>query len=276
MPNLSVDKGELHYEVFGDKGPWLFFVSGLGGHGAFWANQVEYFKANYRVVIHDHRGYGQSTGGSAKSGVTEACHDLRQLFDHLSVKEAILVGHSMGGMIAQEFAIKYPDLLKGLVIGASGPATDDYAKLILGFRRRVLETLGKADFCRLQSILTLGKMADNLCLSDIEAMEAQVLAGIPDSELVCARLKSIESFDSTDQLPKVIVPTLAVSAVDDDMASPRGGESIKTLIEGAELQLLSKGGHFFPKTVPDQYNSILDRFFTERARDDNEEIENIL
>ncbi|MFJ4374788.1 alpha/beta fold hydrolase [Pseudomonas japonica] len=265
MPELKLsDSASLHYEVYGEQGPWLVLVSGIGGHGAFWVEQVRHFSSFCRVVIHDHRGHGQSTGGGPDSGVAQASSDVLRLLDSLGADRVVLVGHSMGGLIVQQFALDHADRVQGLVIGGSGAAADDYTRLVLGFRQRVLEKLGQADFCRLQTLLTVGTAAHTVPIKEILASEERSLQGLPVNDVLLARLASIATFDRSSELAKLKMPVLVVSSEDDVQATPEAGRQLAGLIPRAQLTVFpAGGGHFFPRTNPAPYNTLLERFTRE-------------
>ncbi|MEV0100825.1 alpha/beta fold hydrolase [Nocardia sp. NPDC050789] len=257
---LPENGAQLHYEVYGDEGPWLIFVSGLGGHGAFWRAQVEHFSKTHRVVIYDHRGHGESTGGDERSGIGQCADDLRLLIERLGAERVRLVGHSMGGMIVQKFVLEYPTKVEALAISGSGARLDVQARLLMKFRRRILLELGREDFCRLQTIITVGQIPPETTEDMVLAMESVALSKLPPSELVSARISSITKFDSSADLPKVLTPTLILSSTDDHTAPPKGGEDLHELIPGSRYKLVSSGGHFFPRTNPAEYNEILEAF----------------
>ncbi|MEV0188265.1 alpha/beta hydrolase [Kitasatospora purpeofusca] len=261
------DKGtQLHYEVHGDDGPWLVLVSGLGGHGAFWSAQVEHFSKTHRVVIFDHRGHGASTGGDERSGVSQCSEDLGALIEELGAERIRLVGHSMGGMIVQRFVLTHPEKVEALVISGSGARLDVRARLLMEFRRKVLLELGREDFCRLQTIISVGEFPPETNEDMVIAMEAVTLSRLPPSDLISARISSITEFDSSSDLPKVTTPTLILSSRDDHTAPPAGGEDLHRLIPLSQYKLVSSGGHFFPRVNPTECNELLEDFFTERRK----------
>ncbi|MBR1177010.1 alpha/beta fold hydrolase [Bradyrhizobium sp. KB893862 SZCCT0404] len=260
MPLTTIEDGELYYEVHGTKGPWLVFVSGLGGHGDFWKAQVAHFSERYRVVIHDHRGYGRSTTVSPRGSIEQLTADVVRMLDVLSADNIVLAGHSMGGMIAQNFALEHRDRLKSLVISGSAPKANEFGKLVLGFRRRILEALGPEDYCRLQTIISVGTAGASMPFAEIMASERRSLDGLPQAELVVSRLNSIAKFDRLGVLPKLSIPTLIMAAQDDNQAPVGASQLLADAIPGAKLRVLEGGGHFFPRTLPARYNAALDEF----------------
>lgn len=262
MSMLNVDGAQLHHEVHGSDGPWLLFISGLGGHGEFWSSQVEAFSGRFRVVTHDHRGHGQSTGGDRYACVEQCADDVYRLMEHHGIETASVVGHSMGGMIAQELALRHPLRVARMAISGSGARLDDFARLTNRFRRRVLSALGREDFCRLQTLLTAGGLADQP-LDELLAAEARSLRGLPAVETLDARLQSIAAYDRSKDLGRIRVPVLVISAPDDGHAPPSSGEALAQLLpEGRFVSVRAGGGHFFPRTMPHDYNAALSRFFS--------------
>ena len=100
MPKVDIGDAEIYYESKGD-GPPLMLVPGVGGGGSFWSNQVDAFSAHFRVIIHDHRGAGQSTYSPIKYSVDQMAADTLKLMDALDIEAAHLQGHSTGGAIGQ-------------------------------------------------------------------------------------------------------------------------------------------------------------------------------
>ncbi|MFD1718875.1 alpha/beta fold hydrolase [Georgenia deserti] len=116
MAEAQLNRTRLAYDVVGD-GPTIVFVAGLGMDRTTWRRQVDFFRITHRVVTFDVRGAGGSGPLHARSGVlaTQAA-DLKALLEHLGIARAVLCGVSFGGILAQEFAIRYPDRIAGLVL----------------------------------------------------------------------------------------------------------------------------------------------------------------
>jgi 3-oxoadipate enol-lactonase len=115
MPRAQVNGIELYYEVHGD-GPAVVFAHGAGGNHLSWWQQVPVFARQYRCVIFDHRGFGQSSDVPNGPGSQAFVEDLKSLLDHLKIDRAALVAQSMGGRACLGLALAYPDRVQALVM----------------------------------------------------------------------------------------------------------------------------------------------------------------
>ncbi|MCA9894799.1 MAG: alpha/beta hydrolase [Anaerolineae bacterium] len=111
MPIAAVNGTELYYEVAGEGVPIIFLHAGIAD-SRMWATQVKPLSKEYRVVTFDMRGYGQSPYVDGEYARHE---DLRALMDHLDIRQAVLVGCSLGGMVAFDFALSYPSRVKAII-----------------------------------------------------------------------------------------------------------------------------------------------------------------
>src|SRR5258708_4858197 len=107
MPRISIGDCHIHYERHGAGFPVLF-ISGLNGHGAYWRDQVPAFAKSFEVVVHDHRGIGQSDHSRSAYTVERMAGDVVQLMDALSIAKAHIVGHSTGGGVGPGFSREHP------------------------------------------------------------------------------------------------------------------------------------------------------------------------
>jgi len=115
MSFLTVDADQLYYEAFGE-GPLVVCIHDGLLHSAAWAAQIEPFATHYRVVCYDRRGYGRSTTPTASYSNQD---DLRILLDHLGAPAVTLIGASIGGATALDFALAYPARVDRLVLVGS-------------------------------------------------------------------------------------------------------------------------------------------------------------
>ena len=105
MPKANIGNGEIYYEVHGE-GPPLLLVAGLGGTGDYWKPQIEALAKHYTVILHDHRGTGQSSHSQIEYSVDQMADDVLRLMDFLKIEQAHFVGHSTGGAMALILAVE--------------------------------------------------------------------------------------------------------------------------------------------------------------------------
>lgn len=144
MPKVKVNQIEIDYEDVGE-GDVLLFLHGLGSTKKDWEKQVPFFSKKYRVISLDLRGHGASSKPLNNYGVNYMTQDVKLLLDEFNIKKATIVGFSMGGAVAFQFAVSYPNCLNKLVIVNSGPDFNNMGKIgedLLINRTNFLKTKG--------------------------------------------------------------------------------------------------------------------------------------
>lgn len=111
MPIAAVNGAELYYEVAGEGAPLIFLHAGIAD-SRMWASQLKALSKQYQVIIYDMRGYGQSP---IVEGQYARHDDLAALMDHLGIRRAVLVGCSLGGLVAFDFALTHPARVKAII-----------------------------------------------------------------------------------------------------------------------------------------------------------------
>jgi aminoacrylate hydrolase len=254
MPKADLGDLEIYYEVHGD-GPPVLLVPGLGGVGAYWLPNIPAFAAKHRVIIHDHRGTGQSSRSKIEYSVDQMTDDLVRLMDHLKIDRAHLVGHSTGGAIAQTLAVTRPERLASLVIYASWTKADPFFKRSFEARRTLLTTAGDAAYVRSTPVFLYPAWWINANAALLEEREKVAIPGFPGAEIVASRIDAIVAFDRTADLPRIKAPTLVICARDDFITPAYFSEELARRIPSAELQLLDRGGHCASETVSEAFNA---------------------
>jgi aminoacrylate hydrolase len=246
MALLTLRDGEhLHYELHGE-GPPLLLVSGLGGVGLFWAEHVPALADHFRVVLHDHRGTGQSSPSKIDYTVDQMADDLLQLMDHLEIERAHLVGHSTGGAMGQTLALDQPDRIGRLVLSATWTKADEYFKRLFAVRGEILRAGGVEAYVRSHPLFMFPSSYVRDRFSAILSGEKSAIASFPNPEIMLSRIRGILKFDRKDELGSIKSPTLVIGSRDDVTTPAYFSEELGRLIPNAETVILETGGHFFP------------------------------
>ena len=238
----------------------LVFLHGVGGgHGA-WDEQLPYFAARgYRAVAWDQPGYGASPAVEPYDldGVAGA---LQALIRHLGEAPVILVGHSMGGFVAQEAYARYPRRIKALVLcftsAAFGGAGGDFQRQFIASRIAPLDQ-GRT-MAEISSQLMATMRGSRSRPEGLRHAE-RVMAGVPPPTYRNA-VALLTTFDRRSVLPRIAVPTLLIAGSEDRTAPPSVMERMARKIPSSEYVVLEGCGHLGPMDQPDEFNLALAAF----------------
>jgi len=228
-------------------GPALLLVSGLGGTANFWNPCAPELAAHYRVLRLDQRGIAKSSRGSALCSIDQLAYDCLSVLDYCKVDQAIVVGHSTGGCIAQTMALLAPDRVRACVLSATWGRPSRHRKELFSMRREMLfrDPVGYA--C---SSVFMGHDANWLNQNWSVLENARVNAPVTPQaqQIISERLEALIAFDRSAEISRISVPTLILGARDDLIVPSFLQEELATLLNDADLHLFEHGGHFFPVT----------------------------
>jgi len=257
MPKVSIGDAEINYERSG-QGPTLMLVPGLGGAGAVWNKQLPAFSRHFDVVVHDHRGAGQSSMSRIKYSVDQMASDALKLMDALKIEKAHYLGHSTGGAMGQVLAIDHPDRIDGLVLSATWAKSDTYFKRSFASRKLALAA-GPEAYLKASNLALFPPWYINERTADLEAMEALAIKNFGVPEIWASRIDAISNHDRQAQIGLIRHRTLVVCAEDDMVTPLYFSKELAAKIPNATLKTLPTGGHMCMLTVPDVYTrTVLD------------------
>ena len=244
------DAGSLYVITRGEGRPVLF-AHGVTLSSRVWAKQFDSFPAaGFRAVAFDGRGHGESTVGDSGHSIDNLAEDVRSVLEGLDLRDAVLVGHSMGGMAVQAFAIAHPDVVRARVSGivlmstAARALTSDARRVRSGLERMTSAVPNVGAIMRQRNFgLLVARMGfgDSPHPSHVEATR-QMLAECSRETLRDAS-RAILSLDLTPGLPSIAVPTLVLVGTADVLTPPRDARQIASLIPGSELVEFTGAGH---------------------------------
>lgn len=229
----------------------LVFLHGVGGGHHAWEDQVPYFGGlGYPSHAWDQPGYGKSAIVEPYD-LAQVSAALARLIESLGGEPVVLIGHSMGGFVAQETYARYPQLVKALVLCFTSPAfaggTSEFTKQFLAAR------IGPLDEGR-----TMAEIAAKLIptMGSNSKLAERIMAGVPPDTYRKA-VKLLTTFDRRKELAGIKVPALLVAGSEDKIAPPTVMEKMASKIPGAEYVLMPDCGHLGPMDRPDDFNAIL-------------------
>lgn len=194
MLRIDVTGATLAYRAEGSGGDVLLFISRFNGRAAFWREQCQRFSQHFRCVTFDHRGV------APPYSVEQWAVDVVALLDHLRAGTAYLIGHSIGGIIAQAMASAHPERVAALVLSGTWARPDERFRRVFVLRRDVLAAHGTEACARFGAILT-----------------APADAPLPRQSLqtIEARIEALFSHDGLDHRGRILCRTLVIAAADD-------------------------------------------------------------
>ena len=255
MPHLSLPDAEIYYETLGAGSPFLFCsVTGLD-HQAWKFHQVREFSRDHRVILFDYRGTGKSSKTVQKYSIPMFTADAAALLDHLRVEQAIVCGHSMGGVVAQFLAIQYPRKVKKLILASSGTAHPGAHGIPLAMCRDMVRK-GFDGYIREHTIetgWTKEFVEKNPAL--IENFLQVRMSGIAPLENYLHFVLARQQHDHTDRLKEINVPTLVLVGDDENHGATdnthwAAAHQLARAIPNAKLVVLKGEGHHYLATNP--------------------------
>ena len=256
MAKATLGDAEIYYESHGSgSGAPVLLVPGLGGVGAYWKPNLPAFSAKHRVIVHDHRGTGQSSASKIRYSVDQMAGDLVRLMDHLEIERAHLVGHSTGGAMGQTLAAKHPERLASLVLYASWTKCDPFFAACSRRGKKLLIEAGAAPMCARPRCSSIPDWWINQNLAPSRSARSSTIPVFPPPEIAASRIDAIVAFDRTAHLPRIKTPTLVICAKDDILTPPYFSRRAGAEDPRRELVLLERGGHCASETALEAFNA---------------------
>ena len=258
----------------GGCGPALVLINGWSASGLAWPRAwVRELEDDFRVIRIDNRGSGYSRFAPVPFTMADLADDVAAVLDELEHERAAVVGMSMGGMIAQEFAMRHANRLTGLVLIATRPPAPAYAipkgpSLMLDLlvpprKGESLETY----FTRLWTLATGPGFAQREP-ELIAELVAQIVARPTPRVMLMHQLRAVNGWGHADRLRRINAPTAIVHGADDRLVGVLNGRRLAALMPAAAYHELEGVGHLPPVEAPDRVlEAIAEVAFPASARD---------
>ena len=260
MPKIKANGIDLYYEIHG-RGDPLVLIMGLRRNAEWWYCQIPDLSEHFQVLVFDNRGAGRSDQPARDYSISLFADDTAALMKGLGLSSAHVLGISMGGYIAQELAINYPEMVQGLILGCTGPG---------GSQAVLMSPERLAKF-----IANKGLSPEDILLKDMdiyfsegfiqerpEKIEEFVEISMryyqpPDAFL--RQFAACQKHDTFDRLHRITQPTLIMTGDDDPLVPPGNSRILKEMIPQARLEFFPAGRHcFFMEFAPKFNRQVID------------------
>ncbi|MDA0271042.1 MAG: alpha/beta hydrolase [Chloroflexi bacterium] len=262
MPMIDLDEVAIHYEERGNGPLTYIYCHGLGGNGeSFEREEMDWYAQHFRTISWDQRGLGRS-GQAAKYSLPRYAADLAQLMDRLHVERAMVFGVSWGGVLAQRFALDFPERTQALVLDSSSSETNVLASENWYLRGEVARLGTKA----VEGLDVRPAFEGHRTVAEPGGAR-QVPPEHVDSHVAQSRTTaSLREHPMTPYLHRIAAPTLIVAGGKDEVAGAGGSVVMSRVIPGAELTIFPEAGHGVFRLARDEYRALLLEFATKVRR----------
>jgi 3-oxoadipate enol-lactonase len=264
---VTRDGVPINYEVSGS-GPALVLTHGLGGSLEAWQSFATALEDRYTVLRWDARGFGQSHRPSSPSGLDTLnpstwAADLAHVLDAEGITEAVVGGISMGGVIAQRFALDFPEKTRGLILMSTSSQVGEAGRRGWEERARMVEEEGMTPLMELSgpSIAYSAWYARDHA-AEI-AVAAKETAARNDPRCYAAAARAVSDYNYTAELAEIACPTLILQGLEDALTPPGGSVIMSRQIPSVRLEMIEACGHPIPTEQPAEFLRLLEGFLSE-------------
>ncbi len=266
MPLVNIGKIKINYHVIGQGKP-LVLISGLGVDHRTWIFQIPFFQEYFKVIVFDNRGIGKSTGTIGPYSIEMMADDTKALIDYLKLEKTHILGSSMGGMISQQIAIKYPEIVDKLVLSSTSARPE----------RNVLDTIKKGlkdladfkdeDIINLKPRGRLGKKMFSFFLKQVFSdsfikVNKNLIEDIINDmtknpryfETFIKQTRAILRHDVVDNLSKIKSDTFVITGKKDKILPPNSSDLLAEKIPNSKLYKIEDGTHGMHYEKSDLFN----------------------
>ncbi|RSK28359.1 alpha/beta hydrolase [Bacillus sp. HMF5848] len=262
MPKVDVNGIQLYYEIHGE-GPPLLLIEGLGYASWMWNYNVTELSRHFSVIVFDNRGVGKSDKPDVEYTIELFADDAAELVRTLGFEKVHVLGVSMGGFVAQEFAIKYPEIVDKLILCSTSfggpnmiPIPQDTLAIMMkaGSEDMTVENMkyGSSTALNESTLADKEDVLDCIVKNKLDspqpkfAYQRQLFAGA--------------SFNAEDRVATITADTLVLAGKGDRVVPYKNSFLLQEKMPQSQVAIIEDGGHVFFMERPDETNSIIINF----------------
>lgn len=229
--------------------PTLILIHGAGLNHAQWQAQLEGLSARANLIALDLPGHSLSAHHDGEQSITAYSQNIVELMEALSLKQAVLVGHSMGGAVCLEFAANHPERTQALVLLNTG------AKLKV--QPALLEQI-RDDYPAYVDMMVQNTLTEGAAPEVVEPFADLLHQG--DAASVIGDFEACNNFDRLEALTHIQCPALVISAELDLMTPPKYGQYLADQLHNSQFVVVKGAAHLSPMEHPDEVNQVIAEF----------------
>jgi 3-oxoadipate enol-lactonase len=258
MPFAQSDATRIYWEESG-RGEPLLLIMGLGYAHQMWFRTRPVLDAEYRTVVFDNRGVGKSDAPAGPYSIGQMAADAASVLDAAHIERARVFGISMGGMIAQEFALSHPERVERLILGCTNCGGPN----VIPAAAEVLQIL------KLRATMTPEEGAEAMVpyIYDVSTPRERIEKDLairrtvyPTAQGYMGQLQGIFAWSCFDRLSLIQTPTLVIHGETDQLVPPKNATILANRIAGAKLVMLPNASHIFTTDQPESAHAAILRF----------------
>ena len=264
MPLAHVNDIDINYQIKGDGAETIVLVSGLADTIPDWDLQTdEFVSRGYRVLAFDNRGIGGTSTPAGPYTTRQMAEDTKALVDHLGISGFHLLGQSMGGMIAQEYALAYQEDLRTLCLANTYAEPGPFCGRMFALWSDMAHEMGIPAVMRDVILWSFTVPYFDEREDELIAFEESVVGTLPPLDAYLGQFSSIRTHDTTDRLSQITVPTFVITGEEDILIPVSLSKKLHEGIPGAEWATVV-GGHAAIWEHPGPFNAAYLEFIGSR------------
>lgn len=264
MPTINTNEAEVYFQSQGTGDP-LVLIPGFASGAWSWGWQINVLSQMFKVVTFDPRGISRSSAAySEQLSIELIADDIAAILDSIDAETANILGISFGGFVAQEFALKYPDRIRKLVLASSSFGGKNHVAPAMPVLAAFASIEGMNSAERIRQYLTMAFTPEFVASNPETVDEFCRLRGenVVPEKVYLGQLRSAMAFDSESRLRQIATDTLIVSGDADVIVPFQNSINLAAAIPNARLEIITHGGHMAFVEQASEFNDIVTQFLT--------------